>query len=74
MLIAVLLTEQLKAERLERQRDDPFYLTDQRSPTRGAAQEDVDSIPVVRLDGLPSLSQTSLGGSASGFVFHTQGC
>ncbi|KAI0691983.1 Adaptor protein complex AP-3 delta subunit [Cytidiella melzeri] len=48
-----------KAERLERQRDDPFYLTDPRKSARGTVPDDVDSIPVVRLDDLPSLSQTS---------------
>jgi AP-3 complex subunit delta-1 len=40
---------QLKAERLERMRDDPYYIMDDRSQKPPAA--DIDSIPVVRLDG-----------------------
>ncbi|KAG9313936.1 adaptin N terminal region-domain-containing protein [Chiua virens] len=40
-----------KAERLERMREDPYYITDERSMR--TAMEDVDSIPVVRLDDLP---------------------
>jgi AP-3 complex subunit delta-1 len=40
---------QLKAERLERMRDDPYYIMDDRSPKPPA--EDIDSIPVIRLDG-----------------------
>jgi len=40
---------QLKAERLERMRDDPYYIMDDRSQKPPA--EDIDSIPVVRLDG-----------------------
>ncbi|KAI0094397.1 Ap3d1 protein [Irpex rosettiformis] len=51
-----------KQERLERQRDDPFYLTDSRQPAQGPTQDDVDLIPVVRLDDLPGLSE---GSSAS---------
>ncbi|KAI0348238.1 Ap3d1 protein [Trametopsis cervina] len=51
--------EKRKAERLERQRDDPYYLTDERPSGRGILPDDVDSIPVVRLDDLPPLSQTS---------------
>ena len=49
----------MKAERLERQKDDPFYLTDDRT-SRKTAQPDVDSIPIVRLDDLPPLSQGTL--------------
>ncbi|KAH7105064.1 Adaptor protein complex AP-3 delta subunit [Auriculariales sp. MPI-PUGE-AT-0066] len=51
--------ERRKAERMERLRDDPFYLFDNKSkppppaPTR--AHEDIDSIPIVKLD-LPSFS------------------
>ncbi|GJE89511.1 AP-3 complex subunit delta [Phanerochaete sordida] len=52
--------ERRKAERLERQRDDPFYLADDRSSARAPA-EDVDAIPVVRLDDLPPLPQSSAG-------------
>ncbi|KIJ07920.1 hypothetical protein PAXINDRAFT_139610 [Paxillus involutus ATCC 200175] len=43
--------ERLKAERLERMRDDPYYITDDRS--QKPAVDDIDSIPVVRLDELP---------------------
>ncbi|OJT09578.1 AP-3 complex subunit delta-1 [Trametes pubescens] len=51
--------ERRKAERLERLRDDPYYLMDDRpSSTRSASMNaaDVDAIPVVRLDDLPPLS------------------
>ncbi|KAI5481703.1 AP-3 complex subunit delta-1 [Pseudohyphozyma bogoriensis] len=37
----------LKAERLERQRDDPYYVG---SKSATPAEEDVDSIPIVKLD------------------------
>lgn len=53
------LPAQRKAERLERLRDDPYYLMDDRpSSTRSASMNaaDVDAIPVVRLDDLPPLS------------------
>lgn len=51
MLRVLYLTRfQLKAERLERMREDPYYITDER-PTRTAV-DDLDSIPVVRLDDL----------------------
>lgn len=40
-------------------RDDPFYLTAEQPSARPRLNEDVDSIPVVRLDDLPSLSQSS---------------
>jgi len=42
--------ENRKAERLERMRDDPYYLVEDRPKP---AQDDIDSIPVVRLDDLP---------------------
>jgi len=45
--------ERVKAERLERMREDPYYITDERSAR--TAIDDVDSIPVVRLDDLPPL-------------------
>ena len=43
---------------MERLRDDPYYLMDDRPPppTRLEAP-DVESIPVVRLDDLPPLTQ-----------------
>ncbi|KAL4070486.1 adaptin N terminal region-domain-containing protein [Scleroderma citrinum] len=46
--------ERRKAERLERMRDDPYYITDDRPPKPPG--EDIDSIPIVRLDELPPLS------------------
>lgn len=49
---------QRKAERLERLRDDPFYLADDRPATKPKVA-DLDSIPVVRLDDLPPLPQSS---------------
>ncbi|OBZ78815.1 AP-3 complex subunit delta-1 [Grifola frondosa] len=45
-----------RAERLERMRDDPYYLIDDR-PSMKPNPVDVDSIPVVRLDDLPPLPQ-----------------
>jgi hypothetical protein len=47
------LLVQRRLERLERQRDDPYYLTDDRP--RSTPRIDVDSIPIVRLD-MPVLS------------------
>ncbi|KAF5385386.1 hypothetical protein D9615_001077 [Tricholomella constricta] len=45
-----------KAERLAQLRDDPYYImTDAPKP----AEEDLDSIPVVRLEGMPSLAGPS---------------
>ncbi|KAL5494662.1 APL5 [Sanghuangporus weigelae] len=43
-----------KARRLEMLRDDPYYIID--APARPRQSDDVDSIPVVRLDDLPPLS------------------
>lgn len=43
---------------MERLRDDPFYLADDRPATK-LKVDDVDSIPVVRLDDLPPLPQSS---------------
>ncbi|GLB43563.1 putative part of the AP-3 complex, an adaptor-related complex which is not clathrin-associated [Lyophyllum shimeji] len=46
-----------KAERLAQLKDDPYYIiSDEPKP----AEDDVDSIPVVRLEGLPPLSGPSL--------------
>lgn len=42
--------ERRKAERLERLREDPYYINDTRSP---APMDDIDSIPIVRLDDVP---------------------
>jgi len=44
---------QRRLERLERQRDDPYYLTDDRP--QSTSRIDVDSIPIVRFD-MPLLS------------------
>lgn len=46
--------EQRKAERLAQLRDDPYYIHDDRTPQ--SADIDVDSIPVVRLEDMPSLA------------------
>lgn len=48
---------QRKAERMERLRDDPYYLVDDRPPPTRLSAPDVDAIPVVRLDDLPLLAQ-----------------
>ncbi|TFK42007.1 Ap3d1 protein [Crucibulum laeve] len=45
--------ERRKAERQAQLRDDPYYIVDDK-PSQ--PPEDVDSIPVVRLEGMPSLS------------------
>ncbi|CAE6495108.1 unnamed protein product [Rhizoctonia solani] len=42
--------EKARAARLERQKDDPYYISEKKPP----ATDDVDSIPVVKLEGLPS--------------------
>ncbi|KAJ7597757.1 adaptin N terminal region-domain-containing protein [Mycena floridula] len=52
-----------KAERLERMRDDPYYLVDETAGPSNTVEEDLDSIPIVRLDDMPpmaSLSDTHL--------------
>ncbi|KAJ7204362.1 adaptin N terminal region-domain-containing protein [Mycena pura] len=48
--------EQRVAERLDRLRDDPYYIIDDRPSTSKRIHDDVDSIPVVRLDDMPSLA------------------
>jgi AP-3 complex subunit delta-1 len=45
------MIQQRKAERLERMRDDPYYIFDD-SSSKPPPLDDVDSIPVVRLDDL----------------------
>ena len=45
---------QRRAERLERMLDDPYYIVDTRKPSR-PPHEDVDSIPIVRLEDMPAL-------------------
>lgn len=44
--------KQRKAERLAQLRDDPYYIMDDR-PSK--VVENVDSIPVVHLEGMPSI-------------------
>ncbi|KAJ7070698.1 adaptin N terminal region-domain-containing protein [Mycena amicta] len=50
--------ERRLAERRERMRDDPYYIIDDRpaASTSKRPQDDIDSIPVVHLDDMPSLS------------------
>ncbi|KAF7307227.1 AP-3 complex subunit delta [Mycena indigotica] len=50
--------ERRLAERRERLRDDPYYIIDDRSAStsRQATHDDIDSIPVVHLDDMPSMS------------------
>ncbi|KAH7338571.1 adaptin N terminal region-domain-containing protein [Rhizoctonia solani] len=53
---------QARAERLERQKDDPYYISEKK-PT---ATDDVDSIPVVKLEGV--VSPAAEVGSSSRFA------
>ncbi|KAL0951907.1 hypothetical protein HGRIS_008562 [Hohenbuehelia grisea] len=46
-----------KAEREERLRDDPYYIIDDKPATPNPPSEDIDAIPIVRLEDMPSLSQ-----------------
>lgn len=63
-----LLLEQRKAERLEQMRDDPYYLMDDRPPKTVAA-EDLDVIPIVRLEELlPLPGQSSFENIRSSIV------
>ncbi|KAK7040144.1 AP-3 complex subunit delta [Paramarasmius palmivorus] len=51
--------EKRRAERQERLKDDPYYIMDNASrgvPTQKHSQDDIDSIPVVKLEGIPSFS------------------
>jgi AP-3 complex subunit delta-1 len=51
------LNFQRRAERLERLRDDPYYLVDNRAATKRPPPRnthDIDSIPIVRLDDMPA--------------------
>jgi AP-3 complex subunit delta len=51
---------------MERQRDDPYYISDRASGSRAPPNgHDVDSIPVVRLDDLPSPSAAPVAALAS---------
>ncbi|KAJ7269381.1 adaptin N terminal region-domain-containing protein [Mycena haematopus] len=44
------------AERRERLRDDPYYIIDDKPSTSKRLDQDIDSIPVVRLEDMPSLA------------------
>ncbi|KAJ3813936.1 adaptin N terminal region-domain-containing protein [Lentinula aff. lateritia] len=48
--------ERRRAERLERQRDDPYYIMDKKPSKTVSPPHDVDldSIPVVKLEGMPA--------------------
>ncbi|KAJ7361378.1 Adaptor protein complex AP-3 delta subunit [Mycena albidolilacea] len=49
--------ERRVAERRERLRDDPYYIMDDKpSTSKRVVDDDIDSIPVVRLDDMPSLA------------------
>lgn len=54
--------ERRKAERLERMRDDPYYIVDDRA-SKLPPLNDVDSIPVVHLDDLPPMPKAFLDDS-----------
>jgi AP-3 complex subunit delta len=62
---------QRKAERLAQLKDDPYYILDEKPKDK----HDVDSIPVVRLDDLPSLSTRRLSeiGARSFFLLSSAG-
>lgn len=42
---------------MELRRHDPYYIPDRPSSAPGPSANDIDAIPVVRLDDLPPLSQ-----------------
>lgn len=44
-----------KAERLEKMRDDPYYIMDNRATKPQPNGHDIDSIPVVQLDDMPPI-------------------
>ncbi|PPQ99510.1 hypothetical protein CVT24_005300 [Panaeolus cyanescens] len=52
------LREQRKAERLAQLRDDPYYIIDDQPPPPARAEEDVDSIPIVRLEAMPEIKDS----------------
>lgn len=52
----VLTIMQKRAERLARQRDDPYYLTDRLARPLASTTHQVDAIPIVRLDDLLPLA------------------
>lgn len=74
--------ERQKAERLERMREDPYYITDDQPPKPPV--DDVDSIPIIRLDELPpptpkveprlfALKSSSARSSSPRFVVEKEG-
>jgi len=48
--------ERRKAERLEKQRDDPYYIMDDRQRKHVVSVDDVDAIPIVHLDDMPAFA------------------
>ncbi|VDC05752.1 unnamed protein product [Peniophora sp. CBMAI 1063] len=54
--------ERAREDRLERQRDDPYYIPTA-TPMRSTPPEDIDSIPVVRLDDLPPMHAAPIASS-----------
>ncbi|KAG9098805.1 AP-3 complex subunit delta [Ceratobasidium sp. UAMH 11750] len=55
--------EKARAERLERLKDDPYYISDKASTTP-VPPEDVEDIPVVKLEGMPSLLSSGGAGAS----------
>lgn len=56
----LLISTQKRAERLARQRDDPYYITDRPSKPLASTSHQIDTIPIIRLDDLPSISAREL--------------
>lgn len=53
---------QKRRERIERLKDDPYYIFDKKEIDKPSASSDIDSIPIVRLDDLMPVAP---GASAS---------
>jgi AP-3 complex subunit delta-1 len=52
----VLTSRKMRAERLARQKEDPYYLKESRPASRSQrSHHDIDSIPIVKLDDMPPL-------------------
>jgi AP-3 complex subunit delta-1 len=49
------MLKQRRAERLERLRDDPYYIIDQEPVKSLRDDDDVESIPIVHLEDMPPL-------------------
>lgn len=58
---AAILLFQRRAERIAQMRDDPYYLVDDPPPRTTTQLDDVDSIPIVRLDDIPSPEESEYG-------------